>query len=425
MTRAERAALAAVSLGVAAVALVAWASSRAPGARVAPYLLGHALLALSALAACASVSQSASPLRALRGVLWFAVAARLALIPVAPFTTTDVARYLWDGAVARAGFDPYALSPDAPALAALRASFPMPVDHHDVATCYPPLALALFALAASFGARALLAWKLLCASASALTARLIADACAEDRRPERAPLALLGPVVVLEAVVGAHLDAFVALAAVGMVLAARRGRWNLAALCAGGVIALKLVPGVIALPVLARAPRRLWFAALALAPFALSSAAAEALGMTPPGSLPLMAQSWSFGSPVWTALYARFPFDDALIRAGLGAAGLLAIALIALLRKDIARATRDAAGAFLAVSPVIYPWYGTTLASLTGLAPSAWAALALLAMPLSYEVLDAFQARGVWAPARWPMDALSAAFLAGLALDAWRRRRAR
>lgn len=422
MTRADRAALASLALGSAAFAAVRWAAHRPPGARALPYLVGHALLALCALAACAYVAWRHDPRRALRAVLVGAIVLRFALLTVAPFTTTDVARYLWDGAVANAGFDPYALPPIAAELAGLRASFPPPLDHPDVATCYPPLALALFCAAAAFGARAMIAWKALCVGASALTAWLVARACDHTNRQALAPIALLGPVAVLEAGVGAHLDTFVALAAVGMVLAAQRARWNVAALCAGGVFALKIVPAVFALPVLVRAPRRVWFAALALAPAALSFGAAELLGMTPPGSLPLVAQHWSFGSPLWSALYARFPFDDEAIRAGLAAAGLLSIALISLPRRDIAHSTRDAMGLSLAVSPVVYPWYGTSLASVIALAPSAWAALALLAAPLSYEVIDAYQSRGVWSPARWPMDALALLVGLGLAVDLWRRR---
>jgi hypothetical protein len=415
----------AYALGAVGVALAAWAASRPAGARVAPYLLGHALLAAASGLACLGVARAEDPAAALRRVVVAGFVARAALVPVAPFTTTDVGRYLWDGAVALRGLDPYALTPLAPQLAGLRGTFPAPTDHLDVATCYPPLALALFALAAACGARALLAWKALCAAASIATGGLVARECVDEGRGAWAPLALLGPVAVLETCVGAHLDAFVALAVVAMVVAARRGRWTLAALCAGAVVALKYVPGVVALPLLARAPRKLWFAAVAAAPLALSLAAAEALGMTPPGSLPSVAEHWSFGSPVWTALYARFPVDDDVTRPVLAAAGFASIALIALLRKDFARATADALGLSLAVSPVIYPWYGTSLASLVALAPRAWTLFALCVLPTSYEVLDAFHAHGRWAPARWPMHLLAAAVCAGLLVDVGRRLRAR
>lgn len=421
MTRAERAYLTLAAVAVVAVYL---AQRAPPGARFAPYLLGHAALLVASLVACRAVARDVTPARALRRALWAGVAVRVALIPVAPFTTTDVGRYLWDGAVLLSGNDPYALTPDDPSLIAVRAVVPLPADHRDVATCYPPLALALFALAARAGAHALLAWKLLCALASTLAAVIVARESERVGRGE-APLALLGPIAVLEAGVGAHLESFVALAAVVMVTAARRDRWDRAALAAGTLIALKLAPGVLALPALLRAPRPVRFAAIASVPFSVTFGAAELARLSAPGSLPNFARHWSFGSPVWAALYARFPWSDDVIRPAMALLGLLAITLIALRRKDIARDTAAAAGVSLAASPVLYPWYGASLAALLPLAPSRWALLSLAALPTSYEVIDGFQRAHRWAPARWPMTLLAAAALAGLALDARARRRAR
>lgn len=422
MTRAE-VVTAASTLGALGLAFVA--ANSAPGMRVVPYLVAHTLLLVASLAACVWVSRDADPPRALRRVLLAGVALRLALIPLDPFTTTDVTRYLWDGAVARAGFDPYALPPLAGELAELRARVPVPGDHLDVATCYPPLALALFALAASFGARALVAWKALCALASIATAALVARASASRNAHALAPLAVLGPVAVFESMIGAHLDTFVALAALLMLDAALREKWDRAALAAGTVFALKIVPGVIALPVLVRAPRPVRFALLATLPFSVTFGAAAALGLTPPGSLPAVAENWSFGSPVWAALYARFPLHDEIIRPGLAVVGLLSIALISLRRKDIAANTVGAMGLSLAVSPVIYPWYGTSLAAALPLAPRRWAVFALAVLPTSYEVLDAYQSHGRWSPAWWPMGLLAASVMVGLSFDVWSSRRAR
>lgn len=422
MTRSEKLTLA---LTLAALVAARIAASSPPGARVAPYLISHSVMLLASIAGCLAVSRSAAPAATLRRVLLLGVGLRLALLPLQPFTTTDVARYLWDGTVARAGFDPYALTPLAPELDGLRARATLPSDHLEVTTCYPPLALSLFAIAASFGSFAFMAWKALCAAASIATAVLIARTSALHHREALAPLAILGPVAVLEAMVGAHLDTFVALAALLMLDAAMRSKWDRAALAAGVVFALKIVPGVIALPVLLRAPRRIRFALLATLPFSISFGVAEALGLTPPGSLPAVAENWSFGSPVWTALYARFPLNDELIRPLLALGGIASIVLISLRRRAIEANTVGAMGLGLAVSPVIYPWYGMSLAVTAPLSPRGWAALALAVLPCSYEVLDAYQSRGRWAPARWPMTLLVVAVVIGWTIDMWRLRRAR
>src|SRR5437867_3983262 len=93
--------------------------------------------------------RSAPPARA--GLLVFAVAAaaRLALLPVPPALSDDIYRYVWEGRVAAEGMDPYHLSPRDTALAALRdpAVYPR-INHPELATIYPPVAIAGFALVA-------------------------------------------------------------------------------------------------------------------------------------------------------------------------------------------------------------------------------------------------------------------------------------
>lgn len=418
----RRAALLSV-LHVACAVAVLVAASRPAGHRALPYLAAHAALAAVMLVAWRSFARS-SPVD-LRAALVAGVASRAVLAFAPVFTSTDVGRYLWDGAVALHGYDPYALPPLARELAALRLSFPAPVDHLDVATCYPPLALALFAASSAFGAAgALAAWKALTFAASSLTAWIVWRALRDTERPHDALLALWSPALMLEAGVGAHLDAFTTLAVVAALVSATRGRWGLAALGAGVAGALKLVPGLVVIPLVMRAPRKVWFLALAAAPFALSMGAATALGLTPPGSLPVVAENWSFAAPLWTLLYGWFPVDDGLVRAGLAAAGMLAIVAVSLRRGGAARNVRDALGVSLATSPVLYPWYGLPTAGVVAFAPSAWAIALLVALPCSYEVLDAYQAAGVWAPARWPVALNAAAMLAGVAVDValWRRR---
>lgn len=412
--------LPALALWVGLAALLPLVAALPPGHRVPPYLALH--LALTALAfALSRLVRSAADLRPL---LAGAVLTRLVNLGTPAFTTTDPARYLWDGAVALAGRDPYALPPLASELAGLRARFPSPLDHLDVATCYPPLALALFALAAAAGpSLAMLAWKSLVALGSLLTG------AAATRAAPVATVALLlaSPTLLLESMVGAHLDAFIALALAAALALALRHRWNAAALSLGAAIALKYLPAWALLAFALRAPRKVLFVALALAPLALSFALAHALRLTPPGSLPSVAANWNFAAPLWSALYARFPTGDDILRPTLALAGFLVTIALALRPGPLSRNVRDALLVQLAVSPVAYPWYGMSLAVACAFAPSATALAVLAALPFSYEVVDRYQAEGVWAPAAWPLALTSTAFALGLGVDGWRawRRRTR
>ncbi|MFO0602849.1 MAG: glycosyltransferase 87 family protein [Polyangiales bacterium] len=404
---------------LASVALVHVAAAQPAGERVAPYLAAHLAMTASMLAAWRWLRAPADlALVTLAGVL-----GRLALIPVASFTTTDVARYLWDGAVALEGLDPYAIAPASDALAGLRARFPSPVDHHDVATCYPPLALGLFALAAATGpARAWWSWKALTALASCATS-VLAWRHLRGERARDAALVAWSPILVLEAGVGAHLDAFSALAVAAFVVCYERRNRAGAALAAGFAGAVKLVPGVVLLALLGRTERPLRVVAIAALPVVVSFGVAEVLGMTPPGSLPHVAATWSFAAPLWTALYALWPLEDDAIRAALGLGGVALAALIALRRGPFARNARDVAGVALAASPVLYPWYAMPAAALAGFAPSRWALAVGAVAPVSYEVLDAWQRDGRWAPARYPVALIALVALVALAADlrAWLR----
>lgn len=398
----------------AAVVALSWAP---PGHRAAAYTVAH--LAMTALMLRAWVTLSRAPdRRSLDAVVRAGTVARVLLVAASPFTTTDVARYLWDGAVALHGRDPYALPPLAASLAGLRAAFPVPLDHLDVATCYPPLAVFSFALCAATGPHlALWSWKVLTALASIATVRVTWSALRGTDRAADVVLAAWSPLLMLEAGVGAHVDVFVALSVAVALSAARRDRWTLAALAGGLCAAFKLVPGIIVVPLVLRAPRPVWCAAVSLAPVALSFAVAEALGMTPPGSLPVVAESWSFAAPVWTALYARFPADDGAIRAGLAIVGLAGVALVSLPRRRLDDGARDVFGVHLLTSPVLYPWYGVPLASTAAFAPRRWVLALLAVLPVSYEVLDLYQRTGQWLPSRWPVGLIAVAFVAGFALD--------
>lgn len=417
MTLAERRALGAVSALFALACLAVQLVARAPaGQRASAYVALH--LAMTALMLAAWRLSRRADDRALDAMVAMSLIARVALAPVAPFTTTDPRRYLWDGAVALAGFDPYALPPWAAELAHLRSVFPPPIDHHDVPTCYPPLALGVFALTALAGATwAMPLWKLIVTAASSLTVLIARRATRGTPEARHLALVALSPILALEAGVGAHLDALVAPAMLGSLALARRDRWEASALCAGTVAALKWVPAAVLLPVFLSAPRKFRWLVIALAPLALSHAAAELLGYTPPGSLPWMAQHWNFAAPLWTALYARFSWHDDVIRPCLAAGGLVLLVALSLRRAPLGSRVRDAVGAFLLTSPVLYPWYGVPLAVTTALAPSAWAISLLAVLPVSYEVIDAYARSGVWSPAPWVVDVIAAAALGGLALD--------
>lgn len=104
-------------------------------------LVGGAFLAYARAAVRLETAGSA------RSILWVAIALRILLLPLPPTLSDDTLRYVWDGRVVTAGFNPYLLAPEEEELAPLRDDLWQRMPHQHVPTVYPPLALLLFALA--------------------------------------------------------------------------------------------------------------------------------------------------------------------------------------------------------------------------------------------------------------------------------------
>ncbi len=79
-------------------------------------------------------------------VLGVALAMRLPLLPVPPFLSSDLYRYVWDGRVQLAGINPYRYIPADPALARLRdqAIYPHVNRREYAPTIYPPTTQLVF-----------------------------------------------------------------------------------------------------------------------------------------------------------------------------------------------------------------------------------------------------------------------------------------
>ncbi len=143
---------------------------------------------------------------------------RLLLLPLPATLSDDALRYLWDGKVARAGWNPYALPPAAPELAPLRDATWRRLPHRDVPTVYPPLAITGFSIATLLPFP-LLSWKILATAADlGACALLLRLARRRGLPPGRAAWYAWNPLVALEVAGMGHVDALGVAAVVGAVL---------------------------------------------------------------------------------------------------------------------------------------------------------------------------------------------------------------
>jgi alpha-1,6-mannosyltransferase len=320
-------------------------------------------------------------------VLLGALLLRLPLLPLPPALSDDELRYLWDGKVAAAGLNPYALAPEAEELVPLRDGIWRRLPHKQIPTVYPPLAVAAFSIASRLPFP-MLAWKLAAAGADLLACWLLLRLARVLGVPEgRAVWYAWNPLVALEVAGMGHVDALGVAAMVGAVLwlASRPG--SAAMLAAAGALA-KLVP-LAAFPLWARHSGRPWrflgmaggLVALALLPVL------AATGGVPPGLI-TYGVSWEFNGPVyeplwrlldavgaapalargldrlkegtevWEAWNPVYPYlyPQFLAKLALAAGAGLAV-LLSLRERDPVAGTGRLLGRLLLLSSTVYPWY--------------------------------------------------------------------
>ncbi len=350
-------------------------------------------------------------------ILLVAVFLRLLLLPVPPTLSDDVLRYLWDGKVAGAGLNPYLLEPDAPELEPLRDADWQRLPHRHVPTVYPPLAMAVFSIAARLPA-SLLALKLLLTAADVATCALLLWLAARRGLPRgRVIWYAWNPLVSLEVAGMGHVDALGVAAVVATVclLTMRPRRVAGAATTAAAAVLAKLVP-LLALPAFSRQSGRpaLFLGLAAVLIMVALAPLVAAAGGVPPG-LVAYGVSWEFNGPLWEPLWRLldrldstaaiesvldsikqrtgahdfwnrfYPFNyPQLLAKLLLAPGLLAVVFMAWRRRDPVASAGILFGGLPLFSATVYPWYLLWVLPWAALCRQpAWLLLAALA-PLSY-----------------------------------------
>ena len=347
-----------------------------------------------------------------------------AALHTGPNSSQDWVRYAWDGRVQLHGIDPYRYAPNSAALEALRSGFLRPsarcavshpanscfrVDRAGVLTIYPPVAQAVFAVVEAIAGRTARprpfqltgAVAILAVTGLLLAHRPTSSTAADGRTPvaaaSRAAVWAWCPLVIIQYVNNAHIDAVaIVFAVLGLIAASRPAtpladvptarRWAAAAGALIGVgVGIKVLP-VLLLPGIGRGrPARTLLSWLAAAAVVAVSYIPHVLAVGPAvvGYLPGYLHEEGYDNGQRFHLIVWFVHGPRATEVAVAA--LAVIAVVALVRSRTITPDLSAllvVGGFLMVATPTYPWYGGLLVAVAAFAyRPRWVLLALAGLP--------------------------------------------
>ena len=301
------------------------------------------------------------------GIAAVAMAMRVPVVLAPPYLSTDIYRYVWDGWVDAAGFNPYTHAPMDPLLEALRDSTIFPqIGSPYAPTIYPPIAEAIFFLVTRVSG-SVAAMKAAMVGFEIVTFALLARLLSAEGLPTSRVLAYAWhPLPLWEFGGSGHVDAVLITCCLAALWAARQRPGGSTGLFLAGATLTKLYP-VVLLPAFYR--RWDWklpavfTAALVIAYLPFISAGAQIFGFLP-GYAGQEGFDANGGGFYLLALLHRVPWFAALDARAYVLAGLAVLAAVSAvlvfhrepLRPSYAQAASLAALFTVLVSPH-YPWY--------------------------------------------------------------------
>ncbi|GAB6146068.1 hypothetical protein [Desulfocicer niacini] len=342
-------------------------------------------------------------------VLGFALVFRLMFIWRAPVLSDDIYRYLFDGLMVLHGVNPYSAAPDTARLftPALVDLLPL-VNHSHLVTLYPPVAQFVFGAGAALGILIgpLVGMKLVLSAMDMGSCILLIVLLKELGLPiSRVALYAWNPLPILEIAGSGHVDGAAVFFVLGaLILAIQPGKGVFSGVFMALAVLTKWVPLMFVpfwLLLLAGKTR-----AMALGIFGTSGCLMAALfwpdltnGMTTLGQY---LRHWEFSGLLFRA-FRNLTGSGEMARIWLMV--LFASTSGVLLLKHFCRPRNPEytvvclatlGGAYLVLSPTVYPWYALYLAVFLPMVPNPAGLVFAWSVMLSYRVLLVRNLTGLW-----------------------------
>jgi hypothetical protein len=337
----------------------------------------------------------------------------------------DIYRYVWEGRIQVAGFNPYTTTPDDPQLAHLRDDDWSMINHPDYPAIYPPVAQIEF-LAVAGVARVFNAWavssvilvKLLHVLWDVLTI-VVLGACLRrlGRPPHLAIIYGLCPLVLTAFAIEAHLDSLMLLFTAGATWALLTGRIYTAGAALGLAIGSKLVFAVLLVWLVVRH----WKAAvLAVAVVVFAYVPYLGAGSAVFESLRRFSASGEFFSLLGTLGICAFETEYS--RGGAVLLLFIVLLVLAWRRSTWPAYALSATGALLLLMPIVHYWYfAWVFLFLPFTLRLRWIVVAL-ALVVYFEAALSLASTGNWQMPAWAPVLVWTSFLLAWVLETLVRR---
>lgn len=325
---------------------------------------------------------------------------RLTLVPHEPVASDDIYRYIWDGKVAAAGVNPFALPPDDSSLNHLHTTdLPSRINHPEMRTIYPPMAQVFFQLSYFLFGDSVAGVKLLLAICDLATMLVLVLLLRHlGLLPEFVIVYAWSPLPVLYFGLDGHVDALgIFLLVLSLFLLVRHGLIP-GAVVLGFAALAKLYPLFLA-PFLMRVGRSiasLWRPVIPLVIFA----AGCWLYLEPGGGLyesfAIFTTTWEFNGSVFNIL--KLVFGGGNVARIVGAVVFVGwIAWLTFTDRPLIDKVFLGFLGFFIISPTVHPWYFSWLAALLALRWSLAVFVLLGCSALSNVVVYEYRTTGAWA----------------------------
>ncbi len=327
---------------------------------------------------------------------WLAGCLALRVILIATTPSDDAFRYIWEGRIQLAGFNPYAHAPDDPALAHLRNDDWKNINHPDYPAIYPPVAQAMCLLAADIYPSPITI-KCLVVFCDAIIILLLASILrAMGKQPHGAVLYALCPLVLTSFAIEGHIDSVMLLLTLLGMRAAQSKRMDLAAIALGLAISSKLIV-IILLPWLFFRSRRA--AILAITVFVLSYLPYASAGASLTESLTRFGGGTSFFSLGETVGLLDFSSSTTKFFVAIILVGW--ISLVSYRTKSYAHSASTSLTILLLLMPIVHYWYLTWVIVLVPFVRQWRWIVAAAAMVFYFEAHAARTMSGEWLIPTW------------------------